>query len=62
MTGDGVERTVMLPSSTVYPSVAPVTIYSLQPATNYTLRTLAVYPINNVTLYSDTVNFTTKGA
>ena len=50
----------MLPIGITYPSVVPVMLYSLLPATNYTLRTLAVYP-NDQIKHSDSINFTTSG-
>ena len=41
-------------------TVYPVTVTSLSPATNHSLRTAVVYP-NGEQLYSDPVNFTTTG-
>ena len=55
-----IEQSKMLPDDTTYPSVVPLMVDSLLPATNYILRTLAVYP-NDESNYSDSINFTTSG-
>lgn len=56
----GVEQRRPLPSDIPYTNLAPVMLFSLQPATNYSLRTLAVYP-NNDEMYTDPVFFVTLG-
>ena len=50
----------MLPTITTYPSIVPVMLDPLQPATNYIVRTLAVYP-NNESNRSSSITFTTDG-
>ena len=53
---------MMLPSDTPFSSEATVLLSSLLPATNYSVRSLAVYPNEaNDSLYSEPAFFTTTG-
>ena len=49
MTGEA-NQSVMLSNDTMYPSVLPLTLNSLLSATNYDIRTSAVYPGGQIML------------
>lgn len=61
LTEGGSPQSIMLPNDTIYPGLTPLMLFSLLPATNYSLRSLAIYP-NDEEIYSDPVFFVTIGA